>query len=191
MSNRTFGVRRSDFVRRLSDQIVFLPVPKPDIDRMHLMDERGTLNTRQLPTDFLPKPKQCHLDPNPNPNASRRLLRPLLQTMIYQLTMALSHMFFLRSSSVRCDRRFPLGQGIVTDRSYWSFDAIRNILRDFAFVRDRMVKTVVFFSSLDVIVVVTTAEVSFLHHVRVFILGYDFLLEYTKCPSMTTRRCLA
>lgn len=92
-----FGVRRSDFTRRLADQIGFLAVPKPDIDRMHFMNETGRVNTRVLhndyclPRDYLPKPEEWHL--NPNPSASLRLLRPLLQTMTYQLRMGLSHMF--------------------------------------------------------------------------------------------------
>jgi hypothetical protein len=92
-----FGVRRSDFVKRLADHIGFLPISKPDIDRMHFVDETGTVNTRQfhndycLPRDYMPSPEEWHL--NPNYSASVRLLRPLLQTMTYQLRMGLSHMF--------------------------------------------------------------------------------------------------
>jgi len=120
-----FGVRRSDFVKRLADHIGFLAIPKPDLDRMHFVDETGTINTRQfhndycLPRDYMPLPEEWHL--NPNYSASVRLLRPLLQTMTYQLRMGLSHMF-------------STGQGIVMDRSYWSYYAILNILRDFGFV---------------------------------------------------------
>jgi hypothetical protein len=92
-----FGVRRSDLVKRLADHIGFLAIPKPDVDRMHFIDETGTINTRKfhndycLPRDFMPTPEEWHL--NPNYNASVRLLRPLLQTMTYQLRMGLSHMF--------------------------------------------------------------------------------------------------
>ncbi|CAF4348942.1 unnamed protein product, partial [Adineta steineri] len=67
----------------------------------------------------MPSPAEWHL--NPNAHASVRLLRPLLQTMSYQLRMGLSHMF-------------STGQGIVMDRSYWSYYAILNILRDFGYV---------------------------------------------------------
>ncbi|CAF1188229.1 unnamed protein product [Adineta steineri] len=120
-----FGVPRSDFVKRLADHIGFLSVPKPDLDRMHFVDETGTVNTREfhndycLPRDHMPSPAEWHL--NPNAHASVRLLRPLLQTMSYQLRMGLSHMF-------------STGQGIVMDRSYWSYYAILNILRDFGYV---------------------------------------------------------
>jgi hypothetical protein len=92
-----FGVPRSDFSKRLADHIGFLSIPKPDIDRMHFIDETGNINTRQfhndycLPRDYMPSPEEWHL--NPNYNASVRLLRPLLQTMTYQLRMGLSHMF--------------------------------------------------------------------------------------------------
>ncbi|CAF4606291.1 unnamed protein product, partial [Rotaria magnacalcarata] len=47
--------------------------------------------------------------------------RPLLQTMTYQLRMGLSHLF-------------STGQGLLMDRSYWSYYAILNILRDFGYV---------------------------------------------------------
>lgn len=120
-----FGVRRADFVKRLADHIGFLAIPKPDIDRMLLVNETGTVNTRQfhndycLPRDFIPSPEEWHL--NPNHHASLRMLRPVLQTMTYQLRMGLSHMF-------------STGQGIITDRSYWSYYAILNILRDFGFL---------------------------------------------------------
>jgi len=92
-----FGVRRSDFVKRLSDYIGFLAVSKADVDRMHFVDETGTINTRHfhndycLPRDVIPSPEEWHA--NPNYHASVRLLRPLLQTMTYQLRMGLSHMF--------------------------------------------------------------------------------------------------
>ena len=92
-----FGVRRSNFVQRLADHIGFLPLPKPDIDRMHFIDETGTINTRHfhndycLKRDYLPSPEEWHF--NPNYHATVRLLRPLLQTMTYQLRMGLSHMF--------------------------------------------------------------------------------------------------
>ena len=103
-----FGVRRSDFVKNLADHIGFLAVPKPDIDRMHFVDETGTINTRQfhndycLPRDYMPSPEEWHL--NPNYSASVRLLRPLLQTMTYQLRMGLSHLFSTGwfSSSIFC-----------------------------------------------------------------------------------------
>ncbi|CAF1114655.1 unnamed protein product [Rotaria sordida] len=120
-----FGVRRSDFVKRLANHIGFLPISKPDVDRMHFVDETGTINTRQfhndycLPRDYMPSPEEWHL--NPNHHASVRLLRPLLQTMTYQLRMGLSHMF-------------STGQGIVMDRSYWSYYPILNILRDFGLI---------------------------------------------------------
>lgn len=139
-----FGVRRSDFARRLADHIGFLAIPKPDIDRMLFVNETGTVNTRIfhndycLPRDFIPKPEEWHL--NPNHHATLRMLRPLLQTMTYQLRMGLSHMFstgFIHWSSLPFHKNlfsFKLGQGIVTDRSYWSFYAILNILRDFGFV---------------------------------------------------------
>jgi hypothetical protein len=64
---------------------------------MHFVDETGTINTRQfhndycLPRDYMPSPEEWHL--NPNYHGSIRLLRPLLQTMTYQLRMGLSHMF--------------------------------------------------------------------------------------------------
>lgn len=120
-----FGVQRSDFVKRLSDYIGFLAISKADVDRMHFVDETGSINTRHfhndycLPRDLIPSPEEWHQ--NPNYHASVRLLRPLLQTMTYQLRMGLSHMF-------------STGQGIVTDRSYWSFYPILNLLRDFGFV---------------------------------------------------------
>lgn len=104
-----FGVRRADFVKRLADHIGFLAIPKPDIDRMLLVNETGTVNTRQfhndycLPRDFLPSPEEWHL--NPNHHASLRMLRPLLQTMTYQLRMGLSHMF--STGFIRHRRKTP------------------------------------------------------------------------------------
>ena len=75
---------------------------------MHFLDETGTINTRQfhndycLPRDYMPSPEEWHL--NPNYSASVRLLRPLLQTMTYQLRMGLSHLFSTGwfSSSIFC-----------------------------------------------------------------------------------------
>ena len=137
-----FGVKRSNLVKRLGDHIGFLSVPKPDIDRMHFVDETGTINTRKfhndycLPRDLMPSPEEWHL--NPNYNASVRLLRPLLQTMTYQLRMGLSHMFstgfIWLFISIEIVFRLFLGQGIVMDRSYWSYYAILNILRDFGYI---------------------------------------------------------
>ena len=138
-----FGVQRSNFVKRLADHIGFLAVSKADVDRMHFVDETGKVNTRQfhndycLPRDIMPSPEEWHL--NPNHIASVRMLRPLLQTMTYQLRMSLSHMFSSRSIFVLINFHSIfslhfLGQGVVMDRSYWSYYAILNILRDFGFV---------------------------------------------------------
>ena len=77
------------------------------------------------------------------------------------------HRSFRLLSTRGTDLPAVLGQGIVTDRSYWSFYAILNVLRDFGFVsqdgKSRRRHRLPWQQR---------------HSLRLLLLGYDFLLEY-------------